>query len=1015
MSDPAQMTAAEVAKAVADEIPVIAEFFGDESAQVAETIDELIDKGVSQQIQDRIKQDGETFNEMRGDIASPPYDPFKLALLLEHNTRLNRSCHLRARNTVGLGWYVGPVIFDPDEEQAKEASVKSQKAKLKKLYGNPQPRRFERLNDNQPPLDFSEISYRSKVDEEATGNGYVEITRNNAGAIDGVYTIPAHTVRVRKSGGFVQVRGRKKRYFKKFGDGRVISVKTGKEEANLGPEDRATEILQFVIYSSRSSYYGIPRWISGVAAVQGSRLSAIRNIAFFENDSVGRLAIVVSGGALTPEAVNDIRSFVNREARGPEKAHRVMVLQAEPRRVVTGRDVATKIDIVPLTVGLTEDASFLGYRTANDEEVRESMGLSTPFFTAAGTNRACLTGDTRIPLLDGRMPTMRELVKYHKDEDFWVYACDGQKVVPGHAHSPRKMRTNVEVVSVLLDNGETLRATPDHLFMLRNGQYQEARKLRSGDRLMPFRQKIPTSGFNRGRRFYKRLSGGWEPVHSMVARETFGYDPKEIGELVHHRNFDRLDNTPNNLSGETHSSHSAIHMSARMADEDFREKANAARKAGWDKWAAEHPDDLIRMAELMGRANRERWKNDEFRKKMCEAFSRARSSPEAKKRFVDQMRSIINSPEFAQKLIERTRKLWADPGFRERQRAAVSSAAKKRWGSYTEAEKIAMLSPMRNACRNDDVTFEQIRDAIASTSSWQELCSLLGISRSRVLRILRDAGVSYADLRTDNHQVVSVSSARKTDVFDITVDKYHNFATRAGVFVHNSASILRKITIEQDLIPDLTSHEHIWNSTVSWSIIHGGRLATLDTGLRMESQLYYRKPRATDELELAQIQGMLARSGIVGVNEARKQLGLRELPKEFVYGQLPLPLALAFLEVGLLNQGAIGADGVEDWKKTVARIEEQRAREEAAKRSAPQASEETEEGKKAASQRPSLFSLGDATRAQIEHMTGLALGLKKLLKQSMGRDVLEAELILQGRDGEIFDRISLASLDDEED
>jgi PBSX family phage portal protein len=228
-----------------------------------------------------------------------------------------------------------------------------------------------------------------KIDEEATGNGYMEVTRNGGGEIDGLYHAPSHTIRIRKGGrGYVQIRGNAKRYFRGFGDERAIDATTGKEgsERGLPPDRRASELVHFRIYSPRSSFYGLPRFVAAAPAIAGNRLAAQRNVAFFENDAVGRLAITVSGGRLTPDSIDMIRQFLAK-GKGPENAHRVMVLQSESKKIGIG-DTKAQINVVPLTVGVTEDASFLGYRQANDEEIREAFGIAKVFFTTEDVNRA---------------------------------------------------------------------------------------------------------------------------------------------------------------------------------------------------------------------------------------------------------------------------------------------------------------------------------------------------------------------------------------------------------------------------------------------------------------------------------------------------------------------------------------------------------------------------------------------------------------------------------------------------
>jgi len=54
--------------------------------------------------------------------------------------------------------------------------------------------------------------------EGATGNGYMEVVRNVAGKIVQLYHISSVTVRLRKGGGFVQIRNQKRKFFKEFGD-----------------------------------------------------------------------------------------------------------------------------------------------------------------------------------------------------------------------------------------------------------------------------------------------------------------------------------------------------------------------------------------------------------------------------------------------------------------------------------------------------------------------------------------------------------------------------------------------------------------------------------------------------------------------------------------------------------------------------------------------------------------------------------------------------------------------------
>jgi DNA gyrase, B subunit len=98
----------------------------------------------------------------------------------------------------------------------------------------------------------------------------------------------------------------------------------------------------------------------------------------------------------------------------------------------------------------------------------------------------CFTGDTKVSLLDGRELSFLELLdEYGYNGKFWVYSCtsDGD-VVPGLAHSVHKTKVSTRIAIVRLDNGEEIKCTPDHRFMLHDGSYVEAKDLNSSLLLM---------------------------------------------------------------------------------------------------------------------------------------------------------------------------------------------------------------------------------------------------------------------------------------------------------------------------------------------------------------------------------------------------------------------------------------------------------------------------------------------------------------------------------------------------
>jgi len=118
----------------------------------------------------------------------------------------------------------------------------------------------------------------------------------------------------------------------------------------------------------------------------------------------------------------------------------------------------------------------------------EYVGFSEARGGVLGQSPLCLTGDTLVPLADGRVLSMEQLAAGAAGDEFWVYAVDpmNHRLRPGVAHSARLTKQGAPVLCVVLDNGESFRCTSDHPVMLRDGSYKPAGTLCEGDSVMPF-------------------------------------------------------------------------------------------------------------------------------------------------------------------------------------------------------------------------------------------------------------------------------------------------------------------------------------------------------------------------------------------------------------------------------------------------------------------------------------------------------------------------------------------------
>ena len=178
---------------------------------------------------------------------------------------------------------------------------------------------------------------------------------------------------------------------------------------------------------------------------------------------------------------------------------------------------------------------------------------------AVGVDIGCFTGDTLIPLVDGKSYSIRELAK--SQQEIVTYSCtETGKIVAAKAIA-RLTRHNAELVKVVLDNGEEIKCTPDHQFMLRDGSYQQASELQPGTSLMPFYSQIERDGYTL---IKQNNSGTWQKAHWIIARSgLLGKIPSFVGQktVIHHQNFEPSDNRPENLEFMGDRDHSAYHRS----------------------------------------------------------------------------------------------------------------------------------------------------------------------------------------------------------------------------------------------------------------------------------------------------------------------------------------------------------------------------------------------------------------------------------------------------------------------
>lgn len=99
----------------------------------------------------------------------------------------------------------------------------------------------------------------------------------------------------------------------------------------------------------------------------------------------------------------------------------------------------------------------------------------------------CLVGDTEIKLLNGQTLPIKDIFnKFENNEELWVYSSDEKgDFKPGKVSNVWISGYANDFIKVTLDNDREIITTPNHRYMLRNGDYCEAQNLQVGTSLMP--------------------------------------------------------------------------------------------------------------------------------------------------------------------------------------------------------------------------------------------------------------------------------------------------------------------------------------------------------------------------------------------------------------------------------------------------------------------------------------------------------------------------------------------------
>ena len=155
------------------------------------------------------------------------------------------------------------------------------------------------------------------------------------------------------------------------------------------------------------------------------------------------------------------------------------------KRALTTTSTAIFVPFTTQELFMGGESLYYGLNALSNNMIMvDRKKLKNPNGLILGTP-GCFTGETKLLLPDGRKVSFLELLA--KKEEVLVNSFDFQKqeLVKARGYDVRCTKEVTELVEVELENGETVRCTPEHWFLTQSAGYVEACNLKVGAKFIP--------------------------------------------------------------------------------------------------------------------------------------------------------------------------------------------------------------------------------------------------------------------------------------------------------------------------------------------------------------------------------------------------------------------------------------------------------------------------------------------------------------------------------------------------
>lgn len=427
--------------------------------------------------------------------------------------------------------------------------------------------------------------------------------------------------------------------------------------------------------------------------------------------------------------------------------------------------------------------------------------------TDATYNPMCLALDTKIPLLNGEIVKLSEIIERHEaGEELWAYSCHPitGRIAPGIIDWAGITKRNAETITITLDNGKTITCTPEHKFPVLGRGFVCAKDLTEDDSLISHETKYTSLSHDKNRTYqqvYDHETNKWVFTHRLVSEfngrqfvSDYEYEINEEKEIVHHKNFNRYDNRPENLCWMGRNDHFKYH--------------SAHKKEYWENILPEEADrikDKIRNSLEVYRETLTEEDRLKVRKKQVKSQI---------KRYAEFRKDKTRFAKYCRETSERQKEYYQEDSEHISRLKKISSDNLKKNVAHNQEIVFStrMLSYVVKVVKDGDLNRLETIEALNADDKFKKMMmedNPLDLKSShnvkndvftekKLRKMYREYGYDgWKDFKSKvsvyNHRIKSISVSERQDVGTLTIDMheighdYHTFALDAGVYTKNSA------------------------------------------------------------------------------------------------------------------------------------------------------------------------------------------------------------------------------------